>query len=346
MKFKKKIIVFIISVFLVACASQSASKESAPAEVFQEEAVTMDARESQDEEAGEPFRTNTESILDYFPFKADLVKIYKDEQGNEITSFTQFMTDDRIQFANRRNNTDTIVVYEKAEDEIRVVFQKQDINYRENFIENTDFVGTYLRGPVEIGTSWVNADNKEAVITKTDVNIEGYKCIEVSTDTDVYYYGYQVGLVKQIKNIDFSPAKTELTSIHENQSTEIDLLIYTYNSEVDTWEQRPVSYLVVTNDEVKDLLKHELVISNIINENTEIHSLSKKSSDNRVYLDVSAQIYDGLKDRQEEYLRLQSLVRSIGFIYGTNEIYLWVDGMAYEGPYIKMVKNELLKVAE
>lgn len=283
-------------------------------------------------------------IWDYFPFESNIVKKYKSDLGQESTSITQFMNADRIQFLSKTNNKSVVSVYERDVDEIRVVFRKENVSYRENYLEQTGFVGTYLRGPVEVGTSWVNIDNQEATITAVDVDIEGIPSIEVTTESTISYFGYLTGLVKSIQNVNSTPTTETLSEFHRNQTSELELIIYTYYN--DKWQLRPVKYWIRTNDRLEDVLLKEFINSEIVNDKTRINSMTKKLSDERVYVDFNKEIYSEINSYEEERLKLQSIVRSISYIYGTNEIYLWVEGQAYQGPFIQMTKNELLKVSD
>lgn len=346
MSIKRKTILIFMVLFLSACNSSGSSQaelveEDTVIESYTIEETPAHAKLDQADSAMKTYSTN---IHDYFPFDRDIVKYYKSDDGEEFSSFVQYGDETRIQFATRRRDTDNIHVYEKDENEIRVVFRKEGITYRENYLNQTGFVGVHLRGPVEIGTSWVNSDNQEAVITGVDLEIDGVSSIEVTTDTSVQYYGYQRGLIKQIKNINSNSITDTLERLRINQTTNFNIMIYLFDD--GKWSQELISNDISMNSDAKDFLQLELVRARIISESVQINSMTRKLSDDRVYVDFNNEIYNGIESLQQERIMLQSIVRSVGYLYGVNEIYLWVEGEAYQGPFIEMAKNELLQITQ
>lgn len=284
------------------------------------------------------------NILDYFPFKPDFVKTFKGE-GNEFADFTmqvQYMDNNRIQYMTNNGGTQVVTVYEKTENEVKVVFTQGEVYYRENMLDRTGNIGTYLRGPVEVGTTWVNANQQEATITDVDVLVEGISSIEVKTATDVYYYGYQVGLVKQILNVDSEPVVSTLSEVSQDGPVDVSYAVTTHDGQ--SYVSNPVVSKMKTNDVFRLELSKEMVKLGVLPKDTILNSLVKNRTDQRVYADISSKVYEGLESRVQEDRRLQSIVKTIGSIYNTDQIYLWVDGGAYKGPYVSMSKNELLKI--
>lgn len=288
----------------------------------------------------------SKNILDYFPFKENYIKRFEGT-GSEYADFemfVQYLEDNRIQFLTRNVANRVVRIFEKHDNEIKVVFSQPDVSYREKMLDRTGDIGTYLRGPVEVGTSWVNIDGKEMVITDVNIMVEGHSCIEIKAGEDLYYFGYQVGLVKQILNHADTPIVSTLAETIEGEPVDVNYLLYHY--EDGQWLQNQRTQPMLTNDIFRVVLQNDLIKNGILPENTKINSMYKNRTDNRIYLDVSKEVYDQLDSIEQEKIRLQSLVRTVGTIYGSDSIYLWVDNSAYEGPFVTMTKNELLKISQ
>ncbi len=366
MKNRFKIMVSFLVLFLLwGCASQQVPQSTEEMEILME--TTEDSAPSNinkyavdeqnrieimnDEDS--PTAANPDSlapvsnnILDYFPFKENYVKRFEGS-GSEYADFemfVQYLEDDRIQLLSSNVLNQVVTIYEKHDNEVKIVFSQPDVSYREKMLDRTGDIGTYLRGPVEVGTSWVNIDGKEMVITDVNIMVEGYPSIEVKSGDDLYYFGYQVGLVKQILNHADTPIISTLVETIEGEPVDVNYLLYQY--EDGQWLQHQRTKPMLTNDIFRIVLQNDMIENNILPENTKINSMYKNRTDNRIYLDVSKEVYDDLESIEAEKIRLQSLVRTVGTIYGSDSIYLWVDNSAYEGSYVTMAKNELLKISQ
>lgn len=362
-KLIKVILLFLITILFVACTSSTSPESKAPSDDIQvrtheteeptaenELASTLESSDAPAEAASdqigdvnEPLSTN---IHDYFPFRENFQKHFQGV-GNEFASFSmhvQYMDENRIQFLTNNGGTQVVTIYEKTDNEIKVVFVQPEVYYRERMLDRTGDIGTYLRGPVEVGTTWVNVNNQEMTITDVNVMVEGISSIEVKSGSDIYYFGYQVGLIKQILNPgDFAVVST-LDSLIEGQPVDVNYdLIYQKNNE---WKTVRMNKPMYTNDFFRLVLQNDLQEYKVLNPQTKIESLYKNRTDDKVYLNISKEFYDDITTAQQELAKLQSIVRTIAPIYGSDQLYIWVDNMAYQGPFIKMAKNELLKISE
>lgn len=285
------------------------------------------------------------NIHDYFPFIADYYKYFEGD-GNEFATFdmfVQYMDENRIQYLTRNGGTQVVTVYEKLDNEIKVVFTQPEVYYREKMLDRTGSIGTYLRGPVEVGTTWVNVHNQEMTITDVNVMIDGVSSIEVQTVSDTFYYGYKKGLVKEILNRDSFPVVSTLVKEQVGQPIDVQYTLFTYKD--NKWVNNDIVTPMMTNDIFRLRLSEEFVKYDMFPEDTIINSLYKNRTDDRIYVDVSSTIYNDLNSKVEEERRLQSIVRTIGGIYNNaDQVYFWVDGLAYQGPFVQMAKNELLKI--
>lgn len=341
---------FLILIVLVSCSPSKQSSEQVSVK-NEDKSIQVEKYTAQPDdqlnknEAKVETLEPTKSIFDYFPFQENVIKVFKGE-GNEFASFTssvQYLEDNRIQYVMKYGGTQTVLVFEKKDNQINLVFQQSEVYYREKMLDRTGNIRTFLSGPVELGTKWLDFEKKEAEITGIDVDVEGYSCIEITSGLNKLYFGKGIGLVKVIYDYGSGDVITStLEKVIKNEPVEVNYTIFAVKG--DQVENIPITEKLKTNDIFRLALSKSLIKEKILPEGTTINSLVLNRTDNRVYLDISDHIYQNIRDLNQEKDLLQTLVRTIGGIYNTDQLYLWVNGMAYQGPHVKLSKNELLKI--
>ena len=151
----------------------------------------------------------TAKIGDYYPFEKNIKYKYAGD-GNEYATYSvyvDYLRGNRQQIRVNNGGTETVKVLENKDGELRLIFSKGEIYYREDFtskINNKPEI--LLKEPLTKGNSWTLKDGSKRSITNVKVAIKtplaNYECIEVTTvrkdSTDKDYYAANIGLVKTL----------------------------------------------------------------------------------------------------------------------------------------------------
>lgn len=152
MKFKTKILALLLISFLaIGCANQT----------------TKDTPKS---EPVEPPKEVQLDVTDYFPTKVGTFWDYSGE-GNEYAAYTQrllFNQGNYVQMVINSGGTSISEVYELGENEIKIIYQQEEIYGEENLIDEavrenrlSDII---LKEPLKKGTGWSSSGGDSEII--------------------------------------------------------------------------------------------------------------------------------------------------------------------------------------
>lgn len=306
---------------------------------------------------------NQLKIQDYFPIKEN-VKYTYEGKGNEFAFYTVYIdytSENKVQQRVNNGGTEMAKVLEIKDGKLTLVFIREEVYYRENFLKaesNADDV--LLMEPLKQGTTWTLKDSSKKTITNISADVTtpsgNYKAIEVTTEgkngKTVDYYAKNVGLVKSVFNPGESEVSSTLSKIEENVELKKTVNFYypNLNDEKIYYQAKELSFK--TNDITKMIL--EKAYKDIVNEkfqkafttNTKINSLYL-NKDNMVYIDLnSAFINEMNAGAMYEKMILQSVANTFGHYYDKDKVILTIDGKLYESGHILMKKGEFLKVSD
>jgi hypothetical protein len=304
------------------------------------------------------------SIKDFYPFKENVKYTYKGI-GNEYASYTVFIdyiAEDKEQLRVNNGGTEAVKVVTNSNGELKVLYSKEEVYYRENLmIKTNDKEEILLKEPLQKGTYWSVYGGRTRSITDTQVEVSttlgNYKCIEVTTtgdgNTAKDYYAFNVGLVKSIytavsqdNSLDIS---STLSKLEQNVPFVQKVKFYYPNisEDVNCFIYRNLSFN--TNSITKDLFKNYFKIAptsktdRLISPNTKINHLYLNGG--IVYVDFSKELVSEMNAGSGyEAMILQSITNTLGDYYGANKVYLTVEGQPYSSGHILMKKGETFKV--
>jgi hypothetical protein len=346
---KKFIIVIslIICIFLFSsCTSENSSKK-----IVQKQVPIQ----------GSTQNIKVKSIKDYFPFKGNTKYIYVGT-GNEYASYdviVDYITGNRIQIRRNNGGTETVSVIEYKDGELLKLFSKNEIYYRENFIQNPgNNEEVLLKEPLEKGTTWTLSDNRKRYISGVETSIATpmgiFKTIEVTTESEndktIDYYAPNIGLVKTVSILRGLEISSSLSKIENNISFSQTLEFFYPNVKEDkiNFDNKKLNFN--TNDITKIVIEKAYKIlpkgnvNKVLSPNTKIKSLYL-NKDNMVYVDFTkAFISEMNAGSGYESMILQSIANTLGRYYGVSKVYLTVEGNPYSSGHIVMRKGEAFKV--
>lgn len=307
----------------------------------------------------------TKTVADYYPLLADTEYIYTGD-GSEYASFNRYTdfideVDNRIQIRTDNGGTETVKVIEIKDGMLSVIKAVNECYYRDNFIENLTADGNsevLLKEPLVQGTEWTLADGSKRSISAVDVPIEtpsgNYQALEVTTQysdsVTKDYYAPQVGLVKSIFNPGDSQVTSTLSEIKTNTPFTQTLSLY-YPDSDEKIHVEPVTLNFKTNDNTRQVIQ-DTICKKADNEsylplastNTKINSLYL-GTDNIVYVDFSPELVTDMNAGSGiELSILQCITNTLGNYYGTDQVYITVDGKPYESGHIQKKQGETFKV--
>jgi hypothetical protein len=167
--------------------------------------------------------TKDSNLLKYYPTK-EMVKIFKSKSQNEgFTHIVDRIEGNKVQIKQVDLLTRVAMVYEIAENYIKLVFTEEVGNndFKENYIQGLqpnreDYI---LKAPLAVGTKWYDDIGGVFEIIKTNAIVETsagtFETLVVRYTNDDFtvkeYYSADVGLVKIILN---NYAEFELVQIN------------------------------------------------------------------------------------------------------------------------------------
>jgi len=362
-KGKALLFIMIASVLaLAACNRNTGVKIETPAEnpapSRQPDEITQ-APQGQDSDKAVKL-----TVKDYYPMLADVEYVYSGE-GNEFASysrFTDFLSDDgsRIQTRTSNGGTETVRVVEAKDGKLSVIKIINECYYRDNLIavEADEQAEILLMEPLVKGTKWTLADGRVRYISGTDVEISTesgkYLTLEVTTEDGGSitkdYYAPGVGPVKTVFNSNGNEVTSELSQIKQNAVYVRRIDIFYPGIDENIYVQ-PVTISFKTGD-ITRLLLMEAISKKVQKEDclplastkTRINSMYL-GSDNIAYIDFSEELITEMSvGSGYEAMILQCIANTVGNYYGTDRVYLTVEGKPYESGHIIMYEGETIQV--
>lgn len=294
-------------------------------------------------------------IKDYFPFKENHKYTY-DGEGNEYASYTMFtdyITETRIQTRTDNGGTEMVKVFEYKDGELKEILSIGETYYRQNFTDITDADGRIiLKEPLTKDNSWTSNNGEKLTITNVDVEVStpmgNYKTLEVTTEENDYktinYYAKDIGLVKSVNTGDDYEVSSTLSKIETDSSLLHNIVLYFPDLEQDVIYASNAEIAFKTNEDAKDVIEKSIRDNQdkntILSENTTINSLALMD-DGIVYADFSKELVTEMNaGAYYESMILQSITNTLGNYYGTDKVYITIEGKPYESGHIQMNEDE------
>lgn len=302
------------------------------------------------------------TIKDYYPFNANYKYTYegKGMEYSAYTSWVDYISGDRIQLRINNGGTETARVIENKNGKLKIVFDRNECYYRENFTSkssNKDEI--LLQEPLAKGTSWNLSDGRKRYISNVDVQVSTpsgtYKALEVTTEDGknktLDYYALNAGLVKSIFSSGDSEISSSLSKIEKDSSLTQNVKFYYPGKDGSKIYYKNIVLSFKTNDITKLSFEKTLKsspsanASKVLGPNVKISSMYL-NTDNMVYADFSKELITEMNaGAGYEQLILQSIVNTIGNYYGVNKVYLTVESKPYSSGHILLKKGEFFTVA-
>lgn len=306
---------------------------------------------------------NKLTVRDYYPMQADVEYVYTGE-GNEFAAsnrFVDYISDDssRIQVRTNNGGTETVRVIEAKDGKLTIIKTVHECYYRDNLLagEPDEKKEILLMEPLVKGTNWTLADGRKRYISETDVEVTTphgkYRALEVTTEAEESitkdYYVAGLGPVKTIFNSSGYEVITELSELKKNSPYIMNIDIFYPGVDSNIYVQ-PVTLSFKTGDITRIILQEKL--SKNVNDdllvlassNTRINSMYL-GDDGIAYIDFSAELVTEMNvGAGYEGLILQAITNTVGNYYGTDEVYITVDGKPYESGHLLMMEGETFQV--
>ncbi|WP_080146804.1 GerMN domain-containing protein [Marinilactibacillus piezotolerans] len=364
--FKKMAFLSLSGLVLAAC-----SDEAQP--------TTEDTTEQTDSAAGTDTDTNTDSstdeettenlsqnMLDWIPMNENTRYVYEGE-GAESAAYTvypQFTHSDTLQVVQSGTGTDSVKVYEYAENEVREVFLRGETYFRDDVVDTgltseQDQYEVLLQAPIEVGHSWESPSGSISEITDSNVSIETpagtYDALEITRTlndtTTLLYYAPAVGMIQSIYEPDGDMTVTStLSQLEDEVPEEIPLTVYELNEMATALNTVETTLELYTNDPAR------LALTEILNGSTDVMSVPSLTenvelnylymgNDGIVHADFSEELITEMNAGSGiEALLLQSIVNTIGGYYQTDEVLVTVETEPYESGHIAMDEGQTMQV--
>jgi len=359
----KKLFVIIglcLTLALTGCQTSAPAATKSPSPIINTANSSVNPTTTVTPQATATANTSTSSaIAAYYPFNSNKKYTYEGS-GNEYASYTvytDYTTSDRVQFRINNGGTETVKVMEIKNGELKVLVQKSECYYRENFTTTKNTTGdVLLKEPLVKGTTWTSSDGNKRYISNTNVSITTptgvYNCIEVTTEypdsKTADYYAQKVGLVKSVFTSNGTEVSSTLGKIENNIKFTQAIRFYYPNINDDTIYYVTKNVSFSTNDITRTKLEAEYKtvpanLGKVLTTNAKIKSLYLGSNDT-LYVDFSKQLVTEMNAGSGyESMILQSITNTLGGYYGVNKVYLTVEENPYSSGHIYMQKGETFK---
>ncbi|HCX64976.1 MAG TPA: hypothetical protein DHN33_07190 [Eubacteriaceae bacterium] len=320
--------------------------------------------DGQTEEEENESEENEDSLLgaarDYFPALEDSRLVYEGE-GNEYASFEiyfDYIEDNRMQVKNSNPGTELVEIFVHEEDRVVQVFQKGEVYYRENQIDDYNQNEILIMEPIEVGHEWQASTDVNRKITGVDVSVETpiktYQTIEITVDYEdssgvtKEYYAKDVGLVERIyETEDGAKITSTLEKIEEDAANVQTIDFYYPDIEENKLKHNAVDLAFYTNEVTR------LKLGEAYKENVEVPVLTENTTINYLYLNEDGMVYVDLSEdyiqemnagAQYESMMLQGIANTVGRYYGVERVYLTIESEPYSSGHILMEKGEYIQV--
>lgn len=165
---------------------------------------------------------------DFFPILPNCQYIYQGF-GNEFlsyTTFTDYTNNTKQQLRISNGATEIVRVYEYTPSGVRLILQKPETYYRENFLSKPNVLEEYIiKNPIQVGTNWSLLDGSVREITNINQTIKTplttyTSVLEIITTNgnskSLDYYVNDLGLIKSVYFIDDETLSSEIKQIKYN----------------------------------------------------------------------------------------------------------------------------------
>lgn len=301
------------------------------------------------------------TIKDLIGIKANEKYSYEgiNNEYAEYVRYVDYIEGNKFQIRTNNSGTETVKVIEATDEELRVVFKRNECYYRENFLKKPVLKSeVLLKMPLAVGNQWTLEDGGKRYISSIDKLVETplgqYECIEVTTENkngmkDLAYYAPEVGLVKEVFDVGGMEATSTLKTIEKDARLNQVIRFYYPDNEANFMEYKDVEIAFATNDITKVILQNKfrsIPGGNrvMLKENVAINTLYL-NDDGMVYLDLTKNFISEMANGTTgEYFAIQDLVNTLGGYYGVNKVYISLDGEKYSSGHILKDKWECFNV--
>lgn len=299
------------------------------------------------------------AIEDYFSPAENTKYIYEGE-GNEFASYTvyiDYINGNRIQTRTNNGGTEIVKVLELKDGRLTELMSRGDTYFRENFTDDEYTVGKILlKEPLEEDSGWSSADGSATYITslsKKVVTPQGnIEAVEVTTEssqgTTIEYYAKDKGLVKTVNKGEGYEVSSTLSDIENNAPLIQTITLFYPAADGVNLNAVDIQVSFYTNDDPKNVIEKtikDLSVSQLLSKNAKINELYYNEEENSAHIDLSEEFVTGMNAGAGfESLVLQSIANTLGTYYGVQNIYLTINGGAYESGHIILEKGQPLTV--
>lgn len=335
-------------------SENAAEPETAPEEPTEE--VTEEPEDLGEMEGPDAAETEINQDLAAWLPRLDNVEYTYEGTGMEYSSFTwtpQFNQEDYYQIVKDNGGTVMAEVYDYRETQIVRTFSRPETYFRDNFTEIGSFEEDreeeiVLQAPLEVGTSWSNAENENeitAINHEITVPAGTYDTIEVTTTADTAttrrYYAEDVGLVSEVTDTEDMTVEANLASVATETPEIIPFTVYVPDEQALGMNMVEAELVLETNDPARiaitELLSGQnpnFEAVNILPEGTEINYLFL-NDEHVVEVDVSSEFEDNMNaGTTGEQFFVYTLVNTLSDYYGSEEVLLTVEGEPFSGPHM------------
>ncbi|MDD4599495.1 hypothetical protein SDC9_03934 [bioreactor metagenome] len=300
------------------------------------------------------------TIKDYFAFEENTKYMYEGT-GNEYAAYNvlvDYLSENRVQLRSNNGGTETVKVLENKDGKLTLLLSRSECYYRENFTQSPSSNGEILlQEPLTSGTAWTLADNRKRYISNTEIDIitpvGKYKTLEVTTEGKEYktldYYAPKVGLVKTVFIANGNEISSSLSKIERNIAFTQTVQFYYPAAYEDRLYFVDKQLSFHTNDITRAILEKAYNdtpkenLAKVLSRNAKIKSLYLNN--NVVYVDFSKELVREMNAGSgTEGMILQSITNTLGTYYGTDKVYLTIEGSPYSSGHIVMEKGEFFTV--
>lgn len=306
-------------------------------------------------------QSSSNKIIYYYPFKADTTYIYEGK-GNEFASFNKwvdYIKGDKLQERINNGGTEISRVIQNKDGELKLIFKKEESYYREDFTSAaSNYEEILLKEPLVKGTSWTLPDGRKRYISNVNVPVTvpsgNYKALEVTTEgkdsKDYDYYAPNIGLVKSLYKAKGMEVTSFLKKIESNTALTQNVKFYYPNSNDEKlyYIEKPLTFK--TNDITKLAFEKQFKLTpqdaliRLMGENAKINTMYL-NNDGMVYVDFSKEFTSEMNlGASYESLVLRAVANTAGQYYGSNKVYITVNGEPYKSGHILMEKGEAINV--
>lgn len=290
---------------------------------------------------------------DFFPMIPDRQYIYQGF-GNEFlsyTTFTDYTNNTKQQLRISNGATEIVRVYEYTPSGVRLILQKPETYYRENFLSKPNVLEEYIiKNPIQVGTNWSLLDGSVREITNINQTIKTplttyTSVLEITTTNgnskSLDYYVKDLGLIKSVYFIDDETLSSEIKQIKYNTPLVQSINFFYPDKFINSTWYVSKNIKFYANDITKDRFKTEFVtpingLIRCIGPNTTINWLYYNEIDKMVHLDFSSNFVSDLNAGSSyEALCLSSITNTIGYYYNCNKVYITLNGEPYSSGHIE-----------